>query len=39
MTGNLGIELEFEEKTIEEILAEEETDIPAEWLEQLMRAA
>jgi len=32
----LGIELEFEEKTLEEILAEEETDIPAEWIEQLM---
>jgi hypothetical protein len=33
----LGIELEFEEKTIEELLAEEEVDIPAEWLEELMR--
>ena len=33
----LGIELEFEEKTIEEILAEEDIDIPAEWLEQVMR--
>ena len=32
----LGIELEFEEKTIEEMLAEEE-DVPAEWLEELMR--
>ena len=33
----LGVELEFEEKTIEEILAEEDIDIPAEWLEQVMR--
>lgn len=33
----LGIELEFEEKTIEEILAEEETEIPADWLEQILR--
>jgi len=33
----LGIELEFEEKTIEELLAEEEVDVPAEWLEELMR--
>lgn len=33
----LGIELEFEEKTIEELLAEEEVDIPAEWLEEIMR--
>ncbi len=33
----LGIELEFEEKTLEELLAEEEADVPAEWLEELMR--
>jgi len=33
----LGIELEFEEKTIEQLLAEEEVEIPAEWLEELMR--
>jgi len=34
----LGIELEFEDKTIEEILAEEEVvDVPAEWLEQVLR--
>lgn len=33
----LGIELEFEEKTIEELLAEEEVDVPAEWLEEIMR--
>jgi hypothetical protein len=32
-----GIEIEFEEKTPEEILAEEQPDVPAEWLEQLMR--
>ncbi|MCK4748920.1 MAG: hypothetical protein KAT15_17830 [Bacteroidales bacterium] len=33
----LGIKLEFEEKTIEEILAEEALDIPAEWIEQIMQ--
>ncbi len=33
----LGIELEFEEKTIEDLLAEEEVDLPAEWIEELMR--
>jgi hypothetical protein len=33
----LGIRLEFEEKTIEEILAEENPDIPAEWLEEVLR--
>jgi hypothetical protein len=33
----LGIQLEFEEKTIEEILAEEEIDIPAEWIEQILQ--
>ena len=33
----VGIELEFEEKTIEEILADEDIDIPAEWIEQVMR--
>jgi hypothetical protein len=33
----LGIEIEFEEKTIEEILAEEDPDIPADWLEQVLR--
>jgi hypothetical protein len=31
----LGIKLEFEDKTIEEILAEETVDIPAEWIEQI----
>jgi len=33
----LGIELEFEEKTIEQLLAEENIDVPAEWLEEIMR--
>ncbi len=33
----LGVELEFEEKTIEEILADEEVDIPADWLEEVLR--
>jgi len=33
----LGVMLEFEQKTIEEILAEEEIDVPEEWLEQVMR--
>ena len=33
----LGIRLEFEEKTVEDFLAEEEMEIPAEWLEELMR--
>ncbi|MCK5137572.1 MAG: hypothetical protein KAR19_17435 [Bacteroidales bacterium] len=33
----LGIKLEFEEKTIEEILAGEEVDIPAEWIELIMQ--
>ncbi len=37
MTGNWGLRLEFEEKTIEEILAEEDPDIPADWLEQVLR--
>jgi len=35
--SELGIELEFEEKTIEQLLAEEEVEIPAEWLEEIMR--
>lgn len=33
----LGIELEFEEKTIEQLLAEEEVEVSAEWLEEIMR--
>ncbi len=32
----LGVEIEFEERTVEDILAEKE-EIPAEWLEELMR--
>jgi hypothetical protein len=36
-SSELGIELEFEEKTIEQMLAEEEVEIPAEWLEEIMR--
>ena len=32
----LGVEIEFEEKTIEEILAEEEVALPAEWIEQVL---
>lgn len=33
----LGVKLEFEEKTIEKLLEEEEVEIPAEWLEEIMR--
>lgn len=33
----MGVLIEFEEKSIEEILAEEEIDVPAEWLEEVMR--
>ena len=33
----LGVLIEFDERTIEEILAEEELEIPADWLEQVMR--
>jgi hypothetical protein len=33
----LGIQLEFEEKTLEQMLAEEELDVPADWLEEIMR--
>ena len=32
-----GIALEYEEKTIEERLEEEKVDVPAEWLEEIMR--
>jgi len=32
-----GIALEYEEKSIEERLQEEEVDVPAEWLEEIMR--
>ena len=33
----LGIKLEFEQKTVEDLLEEEEMEVPAEWLEELMR--
>jgi hypothetical protein len=33
----LGIKLEFEEKTIEDLLEEEKVDVPAEWLEEIIR--
>jgi len=33
----LGVLVEFEARTIEEILAEEEMEIPADWLERVMR--
>jgi hypothetical protein len=33
----LGIKLEFEDKTIEERLAEEQVDVPADWLEEILR--
>jgi hypothetical protein len=33
----LGVRLEFEDKTIEEILAEQEIDLPAEWIDQIMQ--
>jgi hypothetical protein len=32
----LGIQLEFEEKTVEDIIEEEEMEVPADWLEQLL---
>jgi len=33
----LGIKLEFEEKTIEEKVEEEMIDVPADWLEEVLR--
>lgn len=33
----LGIELEFEEKSLEQLLAEENPEVPAEWIEEIMR--
>lgn len=33
----LGINIEFEEKTVEDFLPEEEIDVPAEWLEEMLR--
>jgi hypothetical protein len=35
-TGELGIQLEFEEKTLEDYMEEEEMEVPAEWLDQVM---
>ena len=32
----LGIELEFEEKTVEDIIEEQEMEVPADWLEKLL---
>lgn len=32
----LGIQLEFEEKTLEDFMAEEEMEVPAAWLEEVM---
>ncbi|MEZ5071484.1 MAG: hypothetical protein R2751_11075 [Bacteroidales bacterium] len=34
--SELGIELEFEEKTVEERVEEETVDVPADWLEQVL---
>lgn len=34
--AELGVELEFEEKTLEELLEEEGLEVPEEWLEQLL---
>lgn len=33
----LGVKLEFEEKTVEDFMEEEEMDVPADWLEELLR--
>jgi hypothetical protein len=33
----LGVEIEFEEKSLEELLEEQEMEIPAEWLEEVLR--
>ena len=33
----LGIKLEFEQKTVEDLIEEEEMEVPAEWLEELLR--
>lgn len=33
----LGVKLEFEEKTVEDFMEEEEMDVPAEWLEEVLR--
>ncbi len=33
----LGVKLEFEEKTVEDFMEEEEMDVPADWLEEVLR--
>jgi TonB family protein len=33
----LGVEIEFEEKSLDEILEEETAEIPQEWLDEIMR--
>ncbi len=33
----LGVEIEFEDKTLEELLEEQQQEIPEEWLEQVMQ--
>jgi hypothetical protein len=33
----LGVEIEFEEKSLEELLEEQEMEIPEEWLEEVLR--
>jgi hypothetical protein len=32
-----GIQLEFEEKTVEDLMEEEQMEVPAEWLEEVLR--
>ena len=32
----LGVEVEFEEKTVEDIIEEQEMEVPADWLEELL---
>jgi Gram-negative bacterial TonB protein C-terminal len=33
----LGVSIEFEEKTLEELIEEEMLDVPADWLEEVLR--
>jgi len=33
----LGVKLEFEEKTVEDFMEEAEMDVPADWLEEVLR--
>jgi TonB family protein len=33
----LGVEIEFEDKTLDEMLEEQEQEVPEEWLEQVMQ--